>query len=152
VAQLSGAPHISCAKKLGKVPHPPLEDERRPLPTQGEAIQEEAIQGEAIERGAIKESWQIPSSLIVLTGAQRRILSSCRQTGSPKPCAGGDAGGFGFLILILPFFFLRLRRWLEHEALPFFEETQAAQVWHSVEVDFAFQVIGFVLDYARVEI
>src|SRR5258708_2559161 len=32
----------------------------------------------------------------VLTGAKRRILSSCGQTGSPKP-----AGGFGFRIFFL---------------------------------------------------
>jgi hypothetical protein len=47
-AQLSGAPHILGARKLGKVPHPPLEDERRPLPTEGEAIRGEAIRVEAI--------------------------------------------------------------------------------------------------------
>jgi hypothetical protein len=38
VAQLPGAPHI--AAETGAVPHPPFADERRPLPTQGEAIQE----------------------------------------------------------------------------------------------------------------
>jgi hypothetical protein len=40
VARMSGAPHIFNARKLRKVPHPPFADERRPLPTQGEAIQE----------------------------------------------------------------------------------------------------------------
>ena len=52
-AQLSDAPHILSPRKLGMVPHPTLEDERRPLPTQGEAIN---------------------SALKVLTGAERRIL------------------------------------------------------------------------------
>jgi hypothetical protein len=42
-AQLPGAPHILAARKSGKVPHPTFEDERRPLPTQGEAIIGEAI-------------------------------------------------------------------------------------------------------------
>ena len=43
MAQLSGAPHIRCIAELGKVPHPPLEDERRPLPTQGEAIKRRGL-------------------------------------------------------------------------------------------------------------
>jgi len=42
-AHLSEAPHILAARESGKVPHPPLDDERRPLPTQGEAIRGEAI-------------------------------------------------------------------------------------------------------------
>jgi hypothetical protein len=49
-AQLPGAPHILAARELGKVPHPPLEDERRPLPTQGEAILREEIQQKAIRK------------------------------------------------------------------------------------------------------
>jgi hypothetical protein len=50
---MTGAPHIRCARKLGKVPHPTLEDERRPLPIQGEAIQEGEELGEAHLCGAI---------------------------------------------------------------------------------------------------
>ena len=52
-AQLSGAPHIRRTTKLGKVPHPPLEDERRPLPTQGEAIRGEAISSDFLFLSAI---------------------------------------------------------------------------------------------------
>jgi hypothetical protein len=43
VARSSDAPHILSREELGKVPHPPLEDERRPLPTQGEAIRKERL-------------------------------------------------------------------------------------------------------------
>jgi hypothetical protein len=48
---MSGAPHILAARKLEKVPHPPLEDERRPLPTQGEAISKRGNEGKRMKIG-----------------------------------------------------------------------------------------------------
>ena len=52
-AQLSEAPHILAARESGRVPHPTLEDERRPLPTQGEAIRGEAISSDFLFLSAI---------------------------------------------------------------------------------------------------
>ena len=55
------------ARKLGSVPHPPLEDERRPLPTQGEAIQEgEELEEEERQLGGRRNSVRGNSGLFIL--------------------------------------------------------------------------------------
>jgi hypothetical protein len=71
-AQLPGAPHIT--QESGKVPHPPLEDERRPLPTQGEAIIGEAI----------RKKTRVSVALLTLSAAAFS-LCACAPVAAPAP-------------------------------------------------------------------
>jgi hypothetical protein len=73
-AQLPGAPHLLTARKLGKVPHPPLEDERRPLPTQGEAIIGDAI----------RKKTRVSVALLTLSAAAFS-LCACASVAPPAP-------------------------------------------------------------------